>query len=1344
LRRYNVDGSEHYDGTGALSAVKRDQYKSFSCPTLAVVPDLYKLVPNADTTGITAEHHITFAYDSEYSFNMLLSKGVASTNGYLIAEGKHVFTRLFKLIDRANVHLVKVVGHSCCLLNDFADVLADQARACTTIQNGSVTKALLKSLLSQVQKKRSGGMISQHTHPEGSRLVVDLQFLFQGTEPDFSRMPTTIEPPNRSCADMVVTKNTSSWMYFHLVGFDALFRVDYGWVKKHIRVQQFRNRALLDAGAITSTPESASQFLSALQHSQYNATNCGRDDEDDDATFAQAGDPDNVRHPPHATSHTGRTTATFNGASVTSADGRYALPIPVFVNGVCTDPNWDVIYKFDWKLLGTSAPLKTVKVPTDYLRNRYASILDVVLTMATNLSRENRKESFEQQPFDAALKLTFLFSPLLLQSRGGGTNGIASFKKRQDSFMNMHWVDMVGDMVDALQAPPQRRSASKGGGRQKGADATADWNVLESQDDTVTQQQTKRAVEHINDGNFRKAKDCLVSPAEFAAGNADTFEKLKLKHPERKAENELDPAMIQHVKSSPDYTPVVVTEEHVWNAIKDSPRGSAPGVDGLRCDHFYYLGFNGSQSWLKPLTVLVNLAVQGDLPGWYFELIASANLVALAKGNSGDVRPIAMGSVWRKIISRSLLAYYKDEITEHFALYQYGVGTSAGCEVVLARVRQLLEQSPTAVLLKTDFSNAFNTIYRKSVLEAVVKFFPGMLPFVASVYIPKAELWAFIDSRKRAAIPSAEGVQQGDVFGSFLFCLTIHTMLLELNRILRANGNGEILGLADDTSLVCEQADVMTVWPTLQERSAALGLQLAPHKCAVYCPMGEQELNHALMPVGIQIATEGLVLLGAPLGTSDFCKGVWMAYLKEIERETLIVCGWSKVQAGLALFRLCITSKFNWMLRIVPPTAPYARDLTVYSRSILMNGLHLLLGDPVVEFPAVRPDSPCWLQATLPAKMGGIGIPDPTQTHGCIYMAAEASIAPSLTALSLEKGGEEFTPSVDASLCFDQYVSKDMFSSIGEMYDEPYKLQHKLVGALHVARRKKLAAQSIPLHHRLDSCSREGGALISASPKYQVFQIDDAACMRERLCMRLGQDIKYIVPGDCVCNSGGDKYCDAKGRHLLSVCKASNLGNDTNAVHNNVRNVLCEMGRAGGHTCRVEDMGILKADSEDPTRKRMDVVIDNFEGSCSLGIDVTVVDPRNQKYSKLCAPMAAGTCASDAEQEKIKKYADIYARQGHEFVPFAIESFGAFGPRTASVFNRLIAHIYAANVHMPLSFIKQYWRNRIEMALHVGASKGMKVRMSSLTKRRRGLSKAPPSPFESVDYHGWSRTNHGC
>jgi hypothetical protein len=633
-----------------------------------------------------------------------------------------------------------------------------------------------------------------------------------------------------------------------------------------------------------------------------------------------------------------------------------------------------------------------------------------------------------------------------------------------------------------------------------------------------------------------------------------------------------------------------------------------------------------------------------------------------------------------------------------------------------------------------------------------------MLPFVASVYIPHSDLWTPISPIQRASISSSEGVQQGDVLGSFLFCLTIHPVIQELNRVLKEQHairlsdipelerpeHGEMLALADDTTICCEPADIAVLWPLLKEKSAAIGLVLADHKCELYCPRGVDEINASgVVPPAITRRTEdGVILLGAPLGKSGFCKDTWMVYLKEIERETLVVCGWNKVQAALALYRLCIASKFNWMLRIVPPTAQYADELMAYSRSILMNGLHLLLGDTVVPYPSVRPDSNAWLQSTLPTKMGGFGISDPTQLHAVAFMAAEVSIAPSLAVLSRAQGMEGMQPTEATISCFEKYVNKATFGTVADMFNEPFQLQHKLSAALHVERRLLLTNQSVALTHRLDSCSREGAVLINALPKYEQFRIDDPVHMRERLAMRLGRDIQYIIPGDCVCNTQGDRYVDAKGHHLCSVCNAGNPGYDRNATHNLVRNVLLDLARSAGLTARIEDRGILQADSTDGTKSRMDLVIDNFEGAQSLGIDVTIVDPRNSKYSKRCTAVAAGTCASDAENDKIKDYKDSFERQGHEFVPFAIESFGAFGPRTVNVFNRLITRVYANNVHMPLSFLKNYWRSRIVMAMHIGASRGMKERMNSLTKRRKGLSKSPPLPFDQVDYEGWGRTNH--
>eukprot|EP01034_Spumella_vulgaris_P028088 gene28088-34890_t len=1174
----------------------------------------------ADTTGITEHHHLTIAYDSEYAYGILLGSNKAKTNVPLVDRAKKVFNALFKILPRERAHPVKVVGHSACLLNDFADRLADQARSNVTFEIGPITPSVFNALSRQVDKANKKNTISPHSYPIGTSLFVDLKALFHhGIESDFSSTPQEAARPESSCAAITVTSTASKWLDFYLVGFEEVFRVDYGWIKSHTRVNPF-------------------------------------------------------------------------------------------------------------PMLGITR-IQSIKMPIHYLRNRYSSALDVVLTMVSNLSKVNTTSD--------NFKTT--------------TEGVSIYKRRQDAFFDLRWDDLVADMLETLLSSRAQSSRSH-----KKEDLTAAWDSVDLSTDSVTPEQSRRAQGHIQDGNYRKAKDCMASPADFAPTSSDTFKKLDDKHPPRAPINEIDVNIIQQVKSAPEYTPVVITEEIVWSAIRDAPRGSSPGVDGLRNDHLYYLSSNGSHPWLKPLTDLVNLAIQGDLPEWYFKFIASANLVALSKGQSGDVRPIAMGSVWRKIISRCLLAFYKTEIATQFSLYQYGVGTTAGCEVVMARVEALLMRNPTFVLLKTDFQNAFNSIHRKAVLDAVARQFPGMLPFVASVYAPHSDLWTPISPLQRASISSSEGVQQGDVLGSFLFCLTIHPMIQELNRILREQHDitmrdvpelerpehGELLALADDTTLCCEQTDVAFIWPLLKQKSASLGLILADRKSELYCPSGSQHIDKSIAPPGLHIAEDGVVLLGAPLGKADYCRNIWLTYLKEIERETLVVCGWNRVQSALALFRLCIVSKFNWMLRIVSPTAPYAPELISYARSILMNGLHLLLGDELVPYPTVRPDSNCWLQATLPTKMGGLGISDPSQLHAIAFMAAEVSITPSLAALSRAQGMEGLQPSAATLLCFEQCVNKSTFSTVEDMFNEPFHLQHKLSGPLHVERRLQLTNQSVALTHRLDSCSKEGAALINSLPKYSHLRIDNPDHMRERLAMRLGCDIKYIVTGDCVCNSGGDRYVDAKGYHLCSVCNAGNPGYDRNTTHNGVRNVLLELARAGGLTARIEDRGILLADSTHGTKRRMDVVIDHFEGNQSLGIDVTVVDPRGSAYSKRCTAMAAGTCASDAENEKLKDYKESFERQGHEFVPFAIESFGAFGPRTVNVFNRLIARVYAANVHMPLSFIKQYWRCRIVMAMHIGASRGMRERMNSLTKRRKGLTKAQPQPFEQVDYEGWGRTNH--
>jgi hypothetical protein len=207
----------------------------------------------------------------------------------------------------------------------------------------------------------------------------------------------------------------------------------------------------------------------------------------------------------------------------------------------------------------------------------------------------------------------------------------------------------------------------------------------------ISDAQSKRAAAKIRDGELRKAKEILTAPVSFAAPCADTHRGLIDKHPKRLAVNSISAEKLSFTPEKEDL--VTVTTGEVWEAIKSAARGSSPGIDGLRFDHLYYMGEGGTHAYLKPLTAFVNLALHGVLPQWFYEFIASADLIALAKSDGG-IRPIAMGSIWRKLISKAALIHFKADIQLYFELYQYGVGSRAGCEVVNQRARELLKSNP--------------------------------------------------------------------------------------------------------------------------------------------------------------------------------------------------------------------------------------------------------------------------------------------------------------------------------------------------------------------------------------------------------------------------------------------------------------------------------------------------------------------------------------------------------------------------------------------------------------------------------------------------------------------------
>ena len=88
----------------------------------------------------------------------------------------------------------------------------------------------------------------------------------------------------------------------------------------------------------------------------------------------------------------------------------------------------------------------------------------------------------------------------------------------------------------------------------------------------------------------------------------------------------------------------------------------------------------------------------------------------------------------RRLAAKAIGSQLKSRMGDLLMPRQLGYGTPRGCEAVVHAVRMYLHQlSPANAILKLDFSNAFNSIRRDTMLKAVGDLAPELLRFVPSL-----------------------------------------------------------------------------------------------------------------------------------------------------------------------------------------------------------------------------------------------------------------------------------------------------------------------------------------------------------------------------------------------------------------------------------------------------------------------------------------------------------------------------------------------------------------------------------------------------------------------------------
>jgi len=128
------------------------------------------------------------------------------------------------------------------------------------------------------------------------------------------------------------------------------------------------------------------------------------------------------------------------------------------------------------------------------------------------------------------------------------------------------------------------------------------------------------------------------------------------------------------------------------------------------------------------------------------------------------------------------------------------------------------------VLVKLDFSNAFNSIHRLQMLHSVHSRIPELYAFCHSAYSqPLLFFGPYI-------VTSQEDAQQGDPIGPLLFCNTVPPLISSLQAELN-------LGYLDDVSLGGQVEMVASDVAEIVRAGSDLGLSLNVDKCELIAEM---------------------------------------------------------------------------------------------------------------------------------------------------------------------------------------------------------------------------------------------------------------------------------------------------------------------------------------------------------------------------------------------------------------------------------------------------------------------------------------------------------------------------